>query len=292
LNSVTTIIPVHTYNELVIKAISSAVNQDYVKNKVYVVLNTTEKNLQTILENQFKENIKIINIDQMGVSYARNAGINKSESKYIAFLDSDDVWMKDKLSLQIDFMKKNNYLISGSLMRYVTNEIISNHYVGAYKLGQENIRKAKRMPFPISSLIIERTVLDNQELFSEKLGTKDYGQVEDMEFISRLAFKYEIGTYQNCTGEYFINPDGATQKEFIKQRSASAKLASLRASGLDGFINEFNYEIEKNNRIYSELYGYRFIVSYVSKKYFMAIFYIGLAFALNPFAILKKIARR
>ena len=292
MNSVATIIPVHTYNELVINAISSAVNQDYVKNKIYVVVNTTEKNLQAKLENQFKDNIEIINIDQMGVSYARNAGINKSESKYIAFLDSDDVWMKDKLSLQIDFMKKNNYLISGSLMRYVTAEVVSNHYVGAYKLDQENIRKAKRMPFPISSLIIQRAVFDNQELFSEKLGTKDYGQVEDIELISRLAFKYEIGTFLNCTGEYNINPDGATQKEFIKQRSASVKLSSLRASGLDGYINEFNYKIVKNNRIYSELYGYRFIVSYVSKKYFMALFYIGLAFVLDPVAILKKIGRR
>ena len=160
MNSVATIIPVHTYNDLVIKAISSAVNQDYLKNRVYVVLNTTEKNLQQRLEKQFKERIEIININQIGVSYARNAGIKNSESKYIAFLDSDDIWMKDKLSLQIDFMKKNNYLISGSLMRYFTNKVVSNHYVGAYKLDQENIRKAKRMPFPISSLIIERTVLD------------------------------------------------------------------------------------------------------------------------------------
>ena len=292
MNSVATIIPVHTYNDLVINAISSAVNQDYVKNRVYVVLNTTEKNLQEKLEKQFKERIEIISINQIGVSYARNAGIKNSESKYIAFLDSDDIWMKDKLSLQIDFMKKNNYLISGSLMRYVTNKVVSNHYVGAYKLDQENIRKAKRMPFPISSLIIERTVLDNQELFSENLGTKDYGQVEDIEFISRLAFKYEIGTFLNCTGEYFINPDGATQKEFIKQRSASDKLSSLRTTGFDGFINEFDYKILLNNKIYSELYGYRFMVSYVSKKYFMSIFYITLAFVLNPVSILKKIARR
>ena len=50
MNSVATIIPVHTYNDLVINAISSAVNQDYVKNRVYVVLNTTEKNLQEVIK--------------------------------------------------------------------------------------------------------------------------------------------------------------------------------------------------------------------------------------------------
>ena len=107
MNSVATIIPVHTYNDLVIKAISSAVNQDYVKNRVYVVLNTTEKNLQERLEKQFKERIEIININQIGVSYARNAGIKNSESKYIAFLEWDGIWMNDKLWLVGGVMYKN-----------------------------------------------------------------------------------------------------------------------------------------------------------------------------------------
>ncbi|PIV19327.1 MAG: glycosyl transferase [Elusimicrobia bacterium CG03_land_8_20_14_0_80_50_18] len=42
-----------------------------------------------------------------GVSAARNAGFTASSGKYICFLDSDDLWMKDKLDVQIDFMEKN-----------------------------------------------------------------------------------------------------------------------------------------------------------------------------------------
>ena len=38
---------------------------------------------------------------------SRNIGIKNSKGKFIAFLDSDDIWHKDKLKKQINFMKKN-----------------------------------------------------------------------------------------------------------------------------------------------------------------------------------------
>ena len=44
----------------------------------------------------------------------RNIGIKKCKTKYIAFLDSDDLWTKNKLKTQIDFMEKNKLLFSHS----------------------------------------------------------------------------------------------------------------------------------------------------------------------------------
>ena len=292
MNSVATIIPVHTYNKLVIKAIYSALNQDYDNNKVFVVINTTEDDLQHRLEIEFKNRIEIIYIEKLGVSYARNSGINKSESKYIAFLDSDDVWTKDKLASQISFMEENNYQISGALMKYTTSEVVSKYNVGAYRMDQSGIKAAKRMPFPISSLVLDRSVISNQKLFSENLGTNDYGQIEDLEFISRLANEYEVAVFLYNCGEYFINPDGATQKDFIKQRSAAKRLSYLRKSGRDEFINNFEYKIEKNNRIYSEMFAYRFMISNVNRSYFKSVIYFTLALVFNPVGLIGKLLRR
>ena len=45
----------------------------------------------------------------MGAGYCRNYGIKNSKSDYLAFIDSDDTWKKEKLKNQLEFMKKNNY---------------------------------------------------------------------------------------------------------------------------------------------------------------------------------------
>ena len=44
-----------------------------------------------------------------GAGFCRNYALKKANSPYIAFIDSDDVWKKDKLKKQINFMKKNSY---------------------------------------------------------------------------------------------------------------------------------------------------------------------------------------
>ena len=48
----------------------------------------------------------IINEKSLGAGLSRNIGISKSKGKYISFIDADDMWKKDKLELQIKFIKK------------------------------------------------------------------------------------------------------------------------------------------------------------------------------------------
>ena len=52
--------------------------------------------------------ILITDVNQ-GAAKARNRALNEANGRYIAFLDSDDMWTKDKLSLQLEYMKTNNY---------------------------------------------------------------------------------------------------------------------------------------------------------------------------------------
>ena len=82
--------------------------------KSYEPNETFYKLLQMNTQNNNKITIHntIINKNNVGAGYSRNVGIDNSKSAYIAFLDCDDVWHKNKLKFQYEFMIKNNYKLT------------------------------------------------------------------------------------------------------------------------------------------------------------------------------------
>ena len=292
MNSVSTIIPVHKYNQTTREAILSAINQNYAEQKIHVIVNSIEKNLINKISTDFGEKIEITKIDDLGVSFARNKGIELSTSDFIAFLDSDDTWYQDKLSRQINYMIENNYSICGTLMDYRTNSYKSKITVGNTSNNQDFIKEARYMPFPISSLIIKSSCLKDDYFFSETLGTNKYGQIEDLEFISRLANKFTITIFPFSTGSYLINDKGATSMEFVKQRSAGHQLSKLRIGGDVNLINDFNFKIKSTNKIKHEKLRLKFITNFIDRRYFKALIYVLYLFFTNPYLTIKKISQQ
>jgi glycosyltransferase involved in cell wall biosynthesis len=87
-------------------------NQDYQNWEVIVVDDCSSDNTAEIIQGYTERDhrIKYYKLGKnCGAAVARNMAVNISKGKYIAFLDSDDVWFSNKLSKQIEFMEKNNY---------------------------------------------------------------------------------------------------------------------------------------------------------------------------------------
>jgi len=59
--------------------------------------------------------------ENSGSAIARNVGLRMAQSNFIAFLDSDDLWLPDKLDIQLGFMQKNNHAIT-----FTSYELINN----------------------------------------------------------------------------------------------------------------------------------------------------------------------
>ncbi|QVK19611.1 glycosyltransferase [Mycoplasmatota bacterium] len=114
-NDVTPLVSIITpvYNsELFIKeTIESVLNQTYVNFEMICVDDCSTDSSGTIIkEYQEKDKrIKYIRLDSnSGAAFSRNIALVKARGRFIAFLDSDDIWDKHKLEIQIKFMKENN----------------------------------------------------------------------------------------------------------------------------------------------------------------------------------------
>ena len=112
---VSVIIPYYKKRKFISETLDSAVNQSYKNLEIIIIYDDIKKtDIDFVRKIAKKDNrIKIIeNNKKMGAGKSRNIGIFRSEGKYIAFLDADDIWHLDKLKRQINFMKEYNYFVS------------------------------------------------------------------------------------------------------------------------------------------------------------------------------------
>lgn len=95
-------------------AVKSVKVQSYINWELIIVNDASKDNTLEIsrqLETQ-DARIQVCNMDEnQGVAKARNLALEKAKGKYIAFLDSDDIWQADKLERQVNFMEKNKVLV-------------------------------------------------------------------------------------------------------------------------------------------------------------------------------------
>ena len=135
---VSIIIPYYKKIDYIEKTLLSILNQTYKNFEIIIVYddqNAKELNsLKKIIDDNKKIQL-IINNKNLGASHSRNLGINKAKGDYIAFIDADDIWKKDKLQTQINFMKKNgfecchtNYEIIDERGRIIANRIARNFF--------------------------------------------------------------------------------------------------------------------------------------------------------------------
>ena len=102
------IIPYYKKKKFFQKTIKSVLKQTHKNFEIILIYDDVDKTELPFVKFILRKvkNVKIIvNKKNLGAGYSRNIGIKKSNSRLIAFLDSDDIWHKDKLKKQIKFMK-------------------------------------------------------------------------------------------------------------------------------------------------------------------------------------------
>ncbi|MZH46359.1 MAG: glycosyltransferase [Nitrospinae bacterium] len=106
MNKVSVIIPTFNRGYCIAESIQSVLDQSYRDFELIVVDDGSTDNTTEVVC-QFPK-IKHIKLEEnRGVSYARNIGLEQAEGEWIAFLDSDDLWQKEKLHAQVNYVECN-----------------------------------------------------------------------------------------------------------------------------------------------------------------------------------------
>ncbi len=174
---VSIIIPYYKKKNFFSESLNSAYNQSY-KNKEIIVIydDKSFEELKFVKKIIFKKkNIKLlINTTQNhGAGVARNIGIKNSKGNYIAFLDSDDVWHKDKLKYQIKFMKKNKINLCSTSYRIIDEQ---GKILKLRKTDKKICFKDLNYSCDIglSTVVINNKAFKNKIIFPNLLTKEDY----------------------------------------------------------------------------------------------------------------------
>ncbi len=109
---VSVIIPAYNCASHISRAIDSALKQD-VSVEIIVIDDCSSDNLDAVMATYSNDNrvIYLKNKNNLGAAETRNIGVRMAKGRYVAFLDADDLWLKDKLSKQISLIEKEDCVL-------------------------------------------------------------------------------------------------------------------------------------------------------------------------------------
>lgn len=198
LNLVSVIVPTFNAGKFIRETIESVLNQTYTNFEILVVDDGSNDNTISIL-NKLKSKDKRIEyyvIEHSGrPAVPRNFGIEKSNGEFVAFLDADDIWVKDKLEKQIsEFEKHPNYIFLYSMsVTFGDVNLFSPNYEVLPLLHKAVKTKNDLLDIgntiTCSSVLVKKEALQKVSGFDEDIKLK---AIEDYDLWIRLS---ELGNF-------------------------------------------------------------------------------------------------
>lgn len=169
------ITPCYNSADFISDTIQSVVNQSY-NNWELILIDDNSKDETCAIIKKFTakyNNIQLIKLDKnAGVSNARNLGLAAAKGKYVAFLDSDDIWLNNKLKIQVNFMEKNSLVMCfGSYKRINESGSIISGKITVPKMVNYGKLLSHNVIIFSSSMVLKRALVN---ISFKKLGHEDW----------------------------------------------------------------------------------------------------------------------
>jgi glycosyltransferase involved in cell wall biosynthesis len=187
--SVSVIIPTFNRALKTARAVASVLYQTFTDYEIIVVDDGSEDNTEDVMQ-QFGPRLRYIACSSnLGVSAARNRGIMESEAPWIAFLDSDDYWLPQKLDVQTTYLNTHpGAVICQTQEAWIRNGRYVNpkkrHLKPSGDIFEPSLRLCLISP---SAVMLRRSLMEEVGLFDE-----DFPVCEDYDLWLRIACRHTV----------------------------------------------------------------------------------------------------
>ena len=245
MKSVDIILPNYNSSDTISSTLKSVLEQTYKNWRLIIVDDCSDTMTKNILSKYNKiKKIKVYYLQKnKGAAYCRNFAIKKSKADYLAFIDSDDLWKKNKLKIQINFMKKNNYFFTYTHYKtFKINTSLKKKVITPDNFDFKSF--IKNTSIATSTMIIKRVLAKNIRFSDTKI-------CEDYHYKCQLLKKIN---YAYCY------PDFLTEYQIRRGSLQSSRMRNLY------WIWKINKNLNKFNNI-ENLISIFFISLNSIKKY-------------------------
>ena len=254
---ISVVIPSYNHSKYVISAIKSALDQEKVDCEVIVVDDGSTDATKQLLETYIPA-INYIYQENKGLSAARNTGIKNAKGEFIAFLDADDMWLPDKLSMQLrEFFHSSEIGLVGcggyfmSESRATLNQFIKLSYK-SHKSLLKNLC-LKNIVSGGSEALIKKECFDKVGMFDESLRA-----AEDWDMWLRILSKYEARFVEKPLVKIRVSENS------MSGSSNADKMLKNELIVLDKYFS--NYNMSNKNLLRARAYSARYLSAAIAYR--------------------------
>jgi len=252
--NISVVIPMYNASSTIYDTLTSVVHQTYNESIEIIIIDDGSTDNSVNIVNGFRKkndfDIKLIKKPNGGVSSARNLGIKKARYEWVAFLDSDDIWLPSKLRRQIEGINSLSFKVDfiGCARNNESLKIGLRHITTLHKA---TVRELLIKMFPqTSTALVRKSVL-------QELGGYDtsFSHAEDGELWIRICTKYRF---------YYL-PESLVITGGGKPNFGHSGLSANLQAMSEGGMKILNLSIKRGDISYIE--GVLFRIFYYAKSF-------------------------
>ena len=279
------VIPTYDMDKFLAKCVKSVLNQTYKNFEIIIIDNFSKDKTQRVIKNYKNKKIRFYKLKNKGViGKSRNFGIKKSKGNWIAFLDADDQWLKNRLSILKKEVenKKFDYISTSEIIKEKNKEKIW-HYGYRKDNNYEKFLRFGSVFSTSASVVKKEFIIKNKIMFSEK---KIFSSFEDYDFFLNMARKKAKFYFsRKVLGKHYLH-DGMTT---LKKKNYETSLQKV----IKSHIKKQNFTLN-HNKLLKEILMYRDLKRNIenilnNKDIFINLIKNFLLFVTNPLYFLKLV---